>query len=45
MLGKAGLFIGVTNAPTDRVYRIISIDNQHMVPARRRPHRRPAVSD
>ncbi|WP_223648841.1 PKD domain-containing protein [Hymenobacter psoromatis] len=31
VLGKAGTFIGVTNAPTDRIYRIISIDNQHMV--------------
>ena len=31
VLGKAGTFIGVTNAPADRVYRIISIDNQHMV--------------
>jgi len=31
VLGKAGTFIGVTDAPADRVYRIISIDNQHMV--------------
>ena len=31
VLGKAGTFIGVTNAPTDRVYRILSVDNQHMV--------------
>lgn len=31
VLAKAGSFIGVTNAPTSRVYRIISIDNQHMV--------------
>jgi PKD repeat protein len=31
VLGKAGTFIGVTDAPTSRVYRILSIDNQHMV--------------
>jgi PKD repeat protein len=30
VLGKAGTFIAVTDAPADRVYRIISIDNQHM---------------
>lgn len=29
-LGTAGSFIGVTDAP-DRIYRILSIDNQHMV--------------
>ena len=31
VLGKAGTFIGVTNAPASRIYRILSIDNQHMV--------------
>ena len=31
VLGKAGTFIGVTDAPADRVYRILSIDNQHMM--------------
>lgn len=30
VLAKTGSFIGVTDAPTSRVYRIISIDNQHM---------------
>ncbi len=30
MLAKTGSFIGVTDAPTSRVYRILSIDNQHM---------------
>lgn len=29
-LTKTGSFIGVTDAPTSRVYRILSIDNQHM---------------
>jgi PKD repeat protein len=31
VLGKAGTFIAVTDAPADRVYRILSIDNQHMM--------------
>ncbi|MGI4864301.1 MAG: PKD domain-containing protein [Janthinobacterium lividum] len=31
VLGKAGTFIGVTDAPASRVYRILSIDNQHML--------------
>ncbi|AMR29271.1 hypothetical protein A0257_20670 [Hymenobacter psoromatis] len=31
VLGKAGTFIGVTDAPASRIYRILSIDNQHMV--------------
>ena len=30
VLGKAGTFIGVTDAPASRVYRILTIDNQHM---------------
>lgn len=30
-LNKAGTFIGVTDAPASRVYRILSIDNQNMV--------------
>lgn len=30
VLAKAGTFIGVTDAPTSRVYRILAIDNQHM---------------
>ena len=30
VLGKAGTFIGVTDAPASRIYRIIAIDNQHM---------------
>lgn len=30
VLNKAGTFIGVTDAPASRVYRILSIDNQHM---------------
>jgi PKD repeat protein len=30
VLAAPGSFIGVTNAPTSRVYRIISIDNKHM---------------
>jgi PKD repeat protein len=29
-LTKTGSFIGVTDAPTSRVYRILAIDNQHM---------------
>lgn len=31
VLGKAGTFIGVTDAPVSRIYRILSIDNQHLV--------------
>ena len=31
VLAKTGTFIGVTDAPTSRIYRILSIDNQHMV--------------
>jgi len=31
VLNKAGTFIGVTDAPASRIYRILSIDNQHMV--------------
>jgi PKD repeat protein len=31
VLAKAGTFIGVTDAPASRIYRILSIDNQHMV--------------
>ena len=31
VLNKAGTFIGVTDAPASRVYRILSIDNQHML--------------
>lgn len=30
-LGKPGTFIGVTDAPTSRVYRILSIDDKNMV--------------
>ena len=30
MLAKTNSFIGVTDAPTSRVYRILAIDNQHM---------------
>lgn len=30
VLGKAGTFIGVTDAPASRIYRILAIDNQHM---------------
>lgn len=29
-LAKPGSFIGVTNAPATRIYRILAIDNQHM---------------
>ncbi|MGI4741548.1 MAG: PKD domain-containing protein [Janthinobacterium lividum] len=31
VLAKAGTFIAVTDAPASRIYRILSIDNQHMV--------------
>jgi PKD repeat protein len=31
VLAKTGTFIGVTDAPASRVYRILSIDNQHML--------------
>jgi PKD repeat protein len=31
MLAQTGTFIGVTDAPASRIYRILSIDNQHMV--------------
>ncbi|QKG51866.1 PKD domain-containing protein [Hymenobacter sp. BRD67] len=30
VLTKPGSFIGVTNAPTSRIYRILSIDDKHM---------------
>lgn len=30
VLAKPGAFIGVTNAPATRIYRIIAIDNKHM---------------